>query len=135
MSRKFYGDSSLPRGSRSVEFFRATDAAPDAAVSIGEYDLEADTPSRPSTMTERRGTKNEATGWAASADFDTLSGTAQLESDASNILQRYDWFIATFDADIGPEKWVILEVSQPEGQNDAKKQTFSCHKDLTYVPS
>ncbi|HYX48488.1 MAG TPA: hypothetical protein VE843_02010, partial [Ktedonobacteraceae bacterium] len=113
--RSFYDAGSMPRGSRSVEFFRATDAAPAVWTSIGTYILEADAPSRPSTITERRGTKNEATDWAASIDFDTLSGTAQLADSNAKPLQRFDRFIDTFDSQIGAEAWVVTEVSQPEG--------------------
>ena len=125
----------MPRGSRTVEFFRATDATPGTSVSIGDFLLETSTPARPSTITERRGEKNEAGDWAASADFDTLSGTAQVATEGSDRIQRFDFFITTYDADIGEEKWVVTEVSAPEGQADAKKQTFSARKDYSYVPA
>lgn len=125
----------MPRGSREVEFFRATDATPGTSVSIGDYLLETTTPSRPSTITERRGKKNEAKDWAASVDFDSVSGTAQIATEASDRLQRFDFFITEFDADIGDEKWVITEVSAPEGQADAKKQTFTARKDYSYTPA
>lgn len=127
--RNFYDAGSMPRGSRSVEFFRGDDDDDYTGSSLGTYLLETDSPSRPTTMTERRGTKNEATDWAGSLDFDTLSGTAQLEDDSAAPLQPFDWFVDTFDTNIGPERWVITEVSQPEGQADAKKQTFTCRKD------
>ncbi len=127
--RNFYNNSGLPRGTRSVEFFRGTNDDDYTGASLGDYLLETDSPTRPSTKTERRGTKNEATGWAASVDFDTLTGTAQLATDDTQPLQRFDWFEATFDADIGVERWVITEVSQPEAQADTRKQTFTCSKD------
>lgn len=119
----------MPRGSRSVEFFRGANDTDYVGTSIGTYLLETDSPSRPSTLTDRRGTKNEATDWAGSKDFDTLSGTAQLADDTANPLERFDWFVDTFDDGEGPERWVITEVSQPEGQADARKQTFTCRKD------
>lgn len=128
-NRQFYNNSSLPRGTRSEEFFRGVSNDDYTGASLGTYLLETDTPTRPSTITERRGTKNEATGWAASADFDTLTGTAQLATSTTKPLQRFDWFVDTFDSEIGTERWVITEVGQPEAQGDTRKQTFTARKD------
>lgn len=128
--RKYYNNSALPRGSRSVECFRGADDDDYDGDSLGTYVLETESPSRPSTLTDRRGTKNEATGWAGSNDFDNLTGTAQLATDDTAPLRRWDWFLVTFDSDIGPERWVITECSQPEAQADTRKQTFTARKDL-----
>lgn len=134
----YYSTAGMPRGSRSVTFYRLNNPPNGSGTALaGTYLLENVDVRRPSTVVERRGVNNEPQDSSAVDDFVTLSGTAQLSTATTPTLRLGDYFAAVFDINTdgtGNTEWFfITEVANPESQGEAKKQTFTALKDYTRV--
>ena len=113
-----YNDNSIPFGgigvSVPVHFYRGQTSPAD----LGQFLIEMVSTKRPSKMTERPDQLGGPNGW--SAVLAQVGGTAkvQLPLASTGILQLGDYFSYTFDATIGVEKLVIVNIDQTyqEGQ-------------------
>jgi|SRR5579871_2755600 len=116
----FYNDGAVPYGDRKEIIMRG-------ATTVGNFVLENITVNRKSRKISQYDEIGGPRKRAYIADFD--EGNAVLEIDTNGVLpQRGDTFTDTFDTSVGPEKFVISEVGQPESQFEAKKANITFDK-------
>ena len=141
----YYSGSSMPTGTRTLDFYRPTDptqvATPSSnsakiatAVIFEDLDISED-----ATTIKRRGVKGEPTDKKLIAGDKTMSGTAQLATNTSVTLQPGDFCLDSFEIDsngaaTANEQYFITKASSPEKAEDARKQNLTLEIDFTNSP-
>jgi hypothetical protein len=96
--------------------------------SIGMYECETNTVTRPTNVIRRKDHTGAPTGSVGQPDFVTITGTLQLATTSSAPIQQGDYFSDTWDSAIGAETFIIESVTHPEEQLAYKKATFTAIK-------
>ena len=137
-----YSGSSMPTGTRTLDFYRPTDPTQVAttssnstkiasAVIFEDLDITED-----ATTIMRRGIKGEPTDKKLIAGNKTMTGTAQLATSTSVVLQPGDFCADSFEIDsngaaTANEQYFVTRASTPEKAEDARKQSLTLEIDFT----
>lgn len=111
-----YNDGTVQYGSRTITFNTA-----------GVFVADNIEVTRPTNIIERTQQLGEPSGWVAVPGFVTATATLQIANGATLPLLG-DFFNATFVASIGSEKFVLVEIGQPEAKDGEKKLSVTFRK-------
>lgn len=129
-----YNDSSIPYGSRQVNFKRisagggsgqTTTFGTALASAVVMENISVSRKLREGSRYDEVGKPNGS--WGVQ-DFAEGSAVAQLATGASSYLQEGDGFATTFDSVLGSESFVLTGVDTPEEQLGYKKQSLRFKK-------